>query len=30
VQVVGDRGGVAAMARAVCNRLARDLVLNAG
>ncbi len=30
VQVLGDRGGVAPMARAVCNRLARDLVLNAG
>jgi hypothetical protein len=30
VQVLGDRGGVASMARAVCNRLARDLVLNAG
>jgi hypothetical protein len=30
VQVLGDRGGIAPMARAVCNRLARDLVLNAG
>jgi hypothetical protein len=30
VQILGERGGVAALARGVCNRLARDLVLRGG